>query len=342
MAVRDPYSKCFFRVEVEGVSPGAFQQVQGLSWESEVLEFQEGGRNDHLIRLPGQGRLAKVTLTRGFLGNGEFTSWAKSAARGDSMRRSVDLVILNTDHAEVARYTLIRAWPSRFESKGFDTAQGLAVETLELSHEGIVKSGSGAPAPGGNVSAALGPVQAALAAAEQRARDAAQASRQVSDAAEAAAQAAGAAAAAVQGAAAAAGAAAGQVPAELPAIPASPPSGANPADANYTAGAQPSPPASGTVVAGTREAMVQGEPAGNVVPHDSGDAFASAMGEGGPAPAPAPGAPAGASGAAGMAASGAKGSAATSSGDWSDGASRAQPPGDLKEPPIQDGSSLSF
>lgn len=341
MAVRDPYAKKYFRLEIDGISPGGFETAQGLSWENEVLEFQEGGRNDALVRLPGQGRLGKVTLTRGFAGNGELYAWARSARDGNSMRKAVDIVVLNDAAEEVARYTLLRAWPTRYETKELTGQQGHAVESMELAHEGIVKaSRSPAPAPA-SAAGVFGPVQSALAVAEQRARDAAREARQVNDAAAEASRAAAVAAGLAAGVAGAVSAAEAGLP-PVPAPP-SPPIGASALDARFEANAAvpPRPGASeGVPPGGAREAMSQGAPPGNVVPHASPEDFASAMADGGPPASPPP--TAGGAVGAGMASSGATGAAATSAGDWSDGVSRQQPPGQLREPPIQSGSTLHF
>ena len=344
MAVRDPYAKKNFRLEIDGISPGGFETAQGLSWETEVIEFQEGGRNDALVRLPGQGRLGKVTLTRGFIGGGDLYAWARLAREGKGARKPVDVVVLNDASEEVARYTLLRAWPTRYETKELSGQQGHAVEAMELAHEGIVKS-SHAPAPAPASGAGVfGAVQSALASAEQRARDGVREARQTSDAAADAARAvatAGGIAAAVVGGVNAA-ASLGEPPAFLPAPPAVA-SGASPLDAAFAANVgPPASPGAGQGVApgGVRDAMVQGSPPGNVVPHGSAESFSSALADGGPPPSPVP-SPSGAP-AAGLAASGATGAAATSAGDWSDGASRQQPPGQLREPPIQSGNTLHF
>jgi phage tail-like protein len=345
MAVRDPYARKYFRLEIDGISPGGFESAQGLSWETEVLEFNEGGRNDALVRLPGQGRLGKVTLVRGYIANHDLASWAKDAAAGRGVRRSVDVVVLNDAGEEAARYTLLRAWPTRYEVKELASQQGHAVDSVELAHEGIIKGARSPGPPAGSVIGMLGPVASALATAEQAARDQARAARQAADMAEAAAQAAGAAAGvagAVAGAAATIEAGGNPLAPFLPAPPASP-VGASPLDAAFVASASAGvspPPAAGGPPAGVREALVQGSPLGQVTAHESPESFTAAMADGGSPPSPAP-APAGASG-AGFAATGTRGTAATSAGDWSDGVARQQAAGQVPEPPIEPANTLRF
>ena len=53
-------------------------------------------------------------------------------------RRSVGIVLLDEQRQEVARWALRRAWPSKWtgpELRGLGNE--VAIETLELSHEGI-------------------------------------------------------------------------------------------------------------------------------------------------------------------------------------------------------------
>src|SRR5262245_49592913 len=50
---------------------GAFQDCTGLEVEMDVQEYQEGGRNDGVIRRVGRGKYSPIVLKRGmFYGNG--------------------------------------------------------------------------------------------------------------------------------------------------------------------------------------------------------------------------------------------------------------------------------
>ena len=55
-------------------------------------------------------------------------------------RKSATLIIYGYDGA-VARYQLENAWPSKIETGGLDSSAGkVAVETLELAHEGFLET----------------------------------------------------------------------------------------------------------------------------------------------------------------------------------------------------------
>ena len=59
-----------FKVEIEGVTQGAFKNVEGLDSETEVVEFQDG--EDIVLRKrPGRTKYSNLTLKRGYI-NTEF------------------------------------------------------------------------------------------------------------------------------------------------------------------------------------------------------------------------------------------------------------------------------
>ena len=49
----DPYMSFNFFVEIEGLIVGAFTEVSGLQVETQVHDYQEGGQNEYVHRLPG-------------------------------------------------------------------------------------------------------------------------------------------------------------------------------------------------------------------------------------------------------------------------------------------------
>jgi phage tail-like protein len=331
MPVRYPLSKYLFRVEVDGLTQAGFRSVSGLSWEHEVVEYQEGGRNAAMVRLPGQQRLGAVTLTRGFIEGAEFAAWAREARenRGSS-RRSIDIVALRDDHTEASRFTLLRAWPRKFETQALTSASEGLVETLELAHEGIISAHSREPQPSQGQAWAQGDTRARLDAAGQRARDAARAQRgeavSVNDGA------------AGQGSVSpAAGDGADEAQA-APAMPTPEASGASALGGNYAGGGGPGASAAEDPRAQVSQAMRPGVPDDAPTAHDDADSLRAACGIGG---ADAGGQSAGARSSAGFAATGSTGDAATQQGHWSDGVERRQPPGAVPEPPIEPGNTLS-
>jgi len=330
MLVRYPLSKYLFRVEVDGLTQAGFRSVSGLSWEHEVVEYQEGGRNEAMVRLPGQQRLGAVTLTRGFIVGAEFAAWAREARENQGgSRRSVDIVALHDDHSEASRFTLLRAWPRKFETQALTTTSESLVETLELAHEGIISAYSREPQPSQGQALAQGDARARQDAAGQRARDAARTRR--GDAASVNDGPAG------QGRAAAAAGQGGDDADAAPAMPAPEAAGASALQGNYAGGEAAREGTAEDPRAQVSQAMRPDAPDEAPTPHDDPDSLRAACG--------VSGAESGAAGSAarsnaGFAATGVTGEAATQQGHWSDGVERRQPPGDVAEPPIEPGNTL--
>ena len=337
MPVRDPYTKHRFRLEIDGVSSARFRTVEGLVWENEVLEFQEGGRNDALVRLPAQGRLGKLILKRGHTNDEGLMAWARACAKAngdDSVRRNVEVVVCDEAGQEVRRFTLFRAWPTKFTLDELSSVEGLAMESMELVHEGMVASGSNRDGLPGALGGLRNAAEVRVEDARRRATEAARSARERAAAGQSPGQSSGALAEASALLEAEARAAVGGLdPREV--LPPSVPAGIGVAAAAYSGST--SVPSAGALGSGTVEVKAPPATPAEVIAHGSDASFAAAAGS---APSGLPSDPkgTGAPGSdAGFAVAGEKGASAVSQGDWSDGVSRKQPPDALREPPIEPG-----
>ncbi len=347
----DPRTKFRFNVEIDGLAVAHFQGVGGLNAEREVLAQQEGGRNDHLVKLPGQGSLGAVTLKRGWSGDRAFFDWMKEARElgvsGKSVRRTVDVVLLADDAVtETGRYTLFGAWPAKWTAEDFTGESGQAIESLELAHEGIRHSGGGGVGAGGP-SMASGGGAPGLA---DRLRAAAGAARSRGGAA-AAAQAARDAAAGLAGEGRglldqARGAASEARSAVQQARDAA---RENPAEAAWRSLGAARGAAEGAAAAparAARAAMEQGRAmarSASSAPSRAAHSAASDAAPGGAGGAPSPAAAASAARArgAGFARQGGpQDEAPSAAGAWSDGVAATQAPTGFGEPPLQPGDRL--
>ncbi|MBU0553584.1 phage tail protein [Myxococcota bacterium] len=126
-----------FKVEIDGLTVAHFQSVSGLSHEIEVLSQQEGGVNDRLHKLPGQGSYPNITLKVGYVSTA-LESWHQGFSRGSGGRKNGSIVLLDDMGQETKRWNFRRAWPVKWEGPDFDANQNqIAVESIEIAHEGI-------------------------------------------------------------------------------------------------------------------------------------------------------------------------------------------------------------
>ena len=135
---RDPATAFRFTVTFDDLPPGGFSDCSGLSLETEVLEYSEGGLNTHTWRLPGRTKQANVTLKRGIVSK-VLWDWHQAIATGDFRSRDCTIRVQDpSGSADLIEFTLVDAFPVKWI--GPELAAGantLAIETLELAHQGL-------------------------------------------------------------------------------------------------------------------------------------------------------------------------------------------------------------
>jgi len=138
-----------------GITAG-FAEVHGLNAEIEVEDYREGGRNIGPRRFPRWGRYPNLVLRRGVTSNSALWAWwadvithSYTLTKGSAARvprRNGVIVLDGFDHKAVAAWFLSNALPERLVGPSLN-ARGseIAIETLELSHEGLLRLGSVPP-----------------------------------------------------------------------------------------------------------------------------------------------------------------------------------------------------
>ena len=133
----DHFARTLFRVEIEGVTQGAFTAVHGLEISVDVINYADG--SDPISRKrPGRVRYSNIVLKRGYLNSTELWDWFRTVADGRVERKAGSIILLADDSTEVTRYNFFEAWPCRW--KGFDFDAGYSdalVEEIELAVERI-------------------------------------------------------------------------------------------------------------------------------------------------------------------------------------------------------------
>ena len=135
----DPHVGMFFMVEA-GPTIGYFTEVSGLSMEYEVEEYKEGGVNDFVHKLRGRAKFPNLVLKRGITSNEAFTNWF-TACREKLERREVTLTMLDQTLKPVRVWAFVGAFPVKWTGPDFKAhAEGTAIETIELAHQGMKAS----------------------------------------------------------------------------------------------------------------------------------------------------------------------------------------------------------
>ena len=141
MARVDPYSDFRYLVEIDGIVQAGFSDVSGFGSKVEVVEYREGGDAASVRKLPGKVSYPDITLKWGITDSRELLDWHLAAVRGNIQRKNGSIVLLGEDAQEKLRWNFFQAWPSKWTGPSFNaTGNSVAVETLELTHEELVKA----------------------------------------------------------------------------------------------------------------------------------------------------------------------------------------------------------
>lgn len=134
----DPVGTFRFQVRFDNVPPGGFSDCTGISLETEVYEYHEGGVNTHVWKFATRTKQANVTLKRGIV-DGVMWSWYQSIVSGDMQFRNGTIAVLDPAGREPAiEFQLVQAFPVKWVGPDLSAGQNLiAVETIELAHQGI-------------------------------------------------------------------------------------------------------------------------------------------------------------------------------------------------------------
>ncbi len=133
----EAYPSCRFYVMVDGQPQGVFTEINGLQIEMDVMDYEEGGNNGFVHRLPGITRVSNITLKRGMTSTNELFKWCAEIAGGKFTRRHVTIVMYDSAGTELIRWNVLNAYPVKWIGPQFSQSSDSAVETIELAHEGI-------------------------------------------------------------------------------------------------------------------------------------------------------------------------------------------------------------
>ena len=143
-----------FRLEVGGQIIGYFSEVSSIGSQNEVILQKTAGRRGEKVvtKMPGDVVFLDVTLKRGIIVNDlSIWNWRQQVVDGqiDQARKDFSIILLNESFAPIAQWNFLRGWPIKIEASSAppDGIQ-IPIETLVITHEGVVRVPIGTPAPG--------------------------------------------------------------------------------------------------------------------------------------------------------------------------------------------------
>jgi len=127
-----------FTLEIEGVELARFQNVGGLSWETEVVEQKQSTKDGKvvIIKRPGQTKYPDVTFKRGLSADDKLLKWYKTVLDGKVERKNGSVVVYDNAGDEVDRWNFENAWPSKWSASDLDSSSdAIVIEEVTLAVE---------------------------------------------------------------------------------------------------------------------------------------------------------------------------------------------------------------
>lgn len=138
----DPYTSFRFKIEIGQVISGGFSECSGLSVETEVEEYREGGLNEYTHKLPKNTKYGGLTLKRGFIDSDVLWNWHRDVISGkQTQRQNISILLLDSLGNAKHRWEVKEALPVKWNCSDLKAdGNTILVETLELVHHGFWKA----------------------------------------------------------------------------------------------------------------------------------------------------------------------------------------------------------
>ena len=137
-----PYRNFRFRLEIDGLDAGSFSEVSGFDATMDVVEYRAG--DDPAItptKLPGLIKYGNITLKWGSSETMVLYDWLIDITEGTIEKKTVTLTALDEEGSPAASWRCINAWPVKYTAPDFNgTSSAVAIETIELAHEGLTRT----------------------------------------------------------------------------------------------------------------------------------------------------------------------------------------------------------
>ena len=139
----DPFKGYNFLVEIDGIARAGFRECSGLDSTQDPIEYREGNEQPLTVRkLAGLVKFSNISLKWGIVADeSDWWDWRTQTTEGTLERKNLSVILLSDTAEEAIRWNLRDAWPTKWTGISLNaTGNEVAVETLELAHEGVERA----------------------------------------------------------------------------------------------------------------------------------------------------------------------------------------------------------
>ncbi|MEW5868208.1 MAG: phage tail protein [Chloroflexota bacterium] len=122
-----------------------FSECSGLEMSLQVEEYREGGNNGTVLKFPTRAAFGNIRLRRGLAISDDLWKWHYSFVQGKGKRRDGMIILQNDRHEPVRVWRFVRGLPVKWSGPTLSAGQSqVAIEELEIAHEGLSVTSAGA------------------------------------------------------------------------------------------------------------------------------------------------------------------------------------------------------
>ena len=116
-----------------------FSECSGLEATVEVFEYKEGGVNDYVHKFPTRASFANITLKHGVIYlYDDLWTWHNAFVLGNGKRKDGLIVLLDESRIPTKVWKFTNGIPMKWVGPSLNATQSaVAIESLEISHEGL-------------------------------------------------------------------------------------------------------------------------------------------------------------------------------------------------------------
>jgi phage tail-like protein len=133
----DPVGELRFKIQLPGVDLGRFRECTGLAAEIEVKDYNEGGVNDRVHKLPTRMKYPNLVLKRGVTYEDALLKWLWKTQH-ETQRINVTVSLMGPNGQPVREWVFQEAFPIKWTGPNLNAGSNqVATETLEIVHAGL-------------------------------------------------------------------------------------------------------------------------------------------------------------------------------------------------------------
>ena len=136
----DPYVGFKFTIDLNGVVEAGFRECSGLDSSQDAIEYREGRDEARPRKLPGLNKYSNITLKRGVTDSMKLWEWRDKAIKGNVERVDGSIMLVDDAGTVLTQWDFKQGWPTKWGGPPMNaTANEVAIETLDIAHEGLVR-----------------------------------------------------------------------------------------------------------------------------------------------------------------------------------------------------------